>query len=408
VHQRRRHVFHIAGYDPIRPAQQYRRFARELAIFQETWSIRAHLSEMTEASGQVAWNVRAEGANWIGNADYELLAWDDIVAKDAGGGDGPRLVRALVTYFDLLFTGTLFRYAVANTRYFLFALFPLFQLGALGFCSWAAVALGAWTLDLHGVQRLIFETLIGVGVFFALLRWPGRRWKVQHALDDWILARAYLHGQRSDVESRLDAFADRLIRRVKEGGVDEIVVVGHSLGALFAIEVVARALQADPDLGRRGIALCILTVGATIPKCTLHPAAAHIRDRVLQVAQEPSVYWAEYQARADAISFYRFDPVKLRRMTGKGDRLNGSPVIRRVQIQDMLRKETFARHRFRVLRLHYQFVMANNRRSSYDYFMMVCGPIAFQQWTTLPAGLLDCLGEQGEAKVIDHEVVRPA
>ena len=408
MRQRRRHVFHIAGYDPIRPAQQYRRFVRELAIFQETWGARATLSEMTESSGCFSWNVRTEGANWTGEADYELLAWDDIVAKDAGGGDGPRLVRAIATYLDLLLTGTLFRYAVAHARYFLFALFPLFQLALLGFCAWIAAALGVRALGLQGLQGLTLATLIGAAIFFLLLRWPGRRWKLQHALDDWILARAYLHGQRSDVQSRLEAFSERLARRVKEGGVDEIVIVGHSLGALFAVEVVARALQADPDLGRRGIALCVLTVGATIPKCTLHPAAAHVRDRVLRVAQEPSIYWAEYQARADAISFYRFDPVKLRRMTGKSDQLNGSPVIRRVQIQDMLRKETFAKYRFHVLRLHYQFVMANNRRSSYDYFMMICGPIAFRQWTTSPLGLLDFFDEKGEVKVLDHEVVRPA
>jgi len=315
VLQRRRHVFHIAGYDPIRPAQQYRRFVRELAIFQEIWGTRATLSDMTESSGYFSWNVRTEGANWTGNADYELLAWDDIVAKDAGGGDGPRLVRAIATYLDLLWTGTLFRYAVAHTRYFLFALFPLFQLAFLGFCSWIAAVLGVWTLDLHGLQKLTFVSLIGTAIFFLLLRWPGRHWKLQHALDDWILARAYLYGQRSDVQSRLEAFSERLTRRVKEGGIDEILIVGHSLGALFAVEVVARALQADPNLGRRGVALCVLTVGATIPKCTLHPAAAHIRDRILQVAQEPSIYWAEYQARADAISFYRFDPVKLQRMT---------------------------------------------------------------------------------------------
>jgi pimeloyl-ACP methyl ester carboxylesterase len=407
VQQHRRHVFHIAGYDPVRPAQQYRRFARELAIFRETWSLRTTLSEMTEASGPASWKIRAEGANWIGEADYELMAWDDLVVKDAACGDGQRLVRAIATYLDLLFTGTLFRYAAANTRYFLFTLFPLLQLGVLALLSWAAAALAVGAFDLHGGPRLIIAALIAVGLFLVLLRWPGRRWKVQHALDDWILARAYLYGQRGDVEARLEAFSDRLIRRVKQGGVDEIVVVGHSLGALFAIEVVARALRAEPDLGRQGTALCVLTVGATIPKCTLHPAAGGIRARVLQVAEESSVYWAEYQARADAISFYRFDPVKLQRMTGKGDRLEGSPVIRRVQIQDMLRQETFARYRFRVLRLHYQFVMANNRRSTYDYFMMVCGPVAFQQWTSSPAGLLDFLGENGEAKFVAHARARP-
>src|SRR4029079_15967407 len=107
--------------------------------------------------------------------------------------------------------------AAAHTRYFLFALFPLLQLAILGFCSWAAAAPGAWALDLHGVQQLACETLSGIGVFFLLLWWPGRRWKLQHALDDWILARSYLHGQRSAVQLRLEAFSERLIRRVKEG-----------------------------------------------------------------------------------------------------------------------------------------------------------------------------------------------
>ena len=52
--------------------------------------------------------------------------------------------------------------------------------------------------------------------------------------------------------------------------------------------------------------------------------------------------------------------------------------------------------------------MANDRRSSYDYFMMVCGPIAFQQWTTSPVGLLDFFGEKDEAQVVDQTVIRPA
>ena len=92
---------------------------------------------------------------------------------------------------------------------------------------------------------------------------------------------------------------------------------------------------------------------------------------------EPSIAWVEYQSRADTISFYRFDPVALKRIAG--DRLDGKPVIRRVQIHDMLSPELFARYRRNVLRLHYQSVMANERRAPYDYYLMVCGPVAFSR-----------------------------
>ena len=215
----------------------------------------------------------------------------------------------------------------------------------------------------------------GLAVFFVLLRWPGRRWRVQQLLDDWIFARDYLFGRRPDAEARLDQFAQALVARVRSGGLDEIVIVGHSLGAMFALDVIVRALALDPDLGRRGVSVCVLTIGATIPKFALHPSAKRLREVCASVVAEPSIFWVEYQSRADTISFYRFDPVALKRIAG--DRLDGKPVIRRVQNHDMLSPGSFARYRRNVLRLHYQSVMANERRAPYDYYLMACGPIAF-------------------------------
>jgi hypothetical protein len=140
-------------------------------------------------------------------------------------------------------------------------------------------------------------------------------------------------------------------------------------------------------------------VGATIPKCALHPAGQRLRDQIKRVVDERSIHWAEYQARADAISFYRFDPVTLRRISGRADKLDGKPLIRRLQIHDVLHPKTFAKYRLRVLRLHYQFVMANERRAPYDYFMMICGPLPVASWTTTPAGLLDFFPDAQSAAI---------
>ena len=51
-----------------------------------------------------------------------------------------------------------------------------------------------------------------------------------------------------------------------------------------------------------------------------------------------------------------------------------------------------------VLRLHYRSVMANDRRAPYDYFLMVCGPVPFNDWTLSPLGLLDFIAQDGTCR----------
>jgi hypothetical protein len=239
----------------------------------------------------------------------------------------------------------------------------------------------------------------GFGILLLLLEWPGRRWRTYQALDDWIFSLDYIYGRRPDLEDRLDQFAMRIVACVREGKADEFIVVGHSLGATFAIDAVTRAFGIDPELGNRAGAFSIITVGATIPKCGLHPAARPLRDRIEKVVREPSIFWIEYQSRADPISFYRCNPATMARITGKSDELHSKPVVRRLQIKDMLRPETYKKYRLRVLRVHYQFVSANDRRALYDYFMMICGPVPLRAWATSRLGLLDFFGNAENAAV---------
>ena len=296
-------------------------------------------------------------------------------------------------YLDFIVTGTMFRYIFANQRYAGFFLFPILSVVLFAAGGWLVARLLTAFLGLQGMSAAAVGLAAGVAVFLVLLRWPGRRWRVQQLLDDWICANDYIHGRRPDIDARLDRFAETLLARAREGAVDEIVLVGHSLGAMLVLDVVVRALARDADFGRRGAMICVLTIGATIPKFALHPRAQGVRATIARVVAEPSITWTEYQSRADTISFYKFDPVSLRHIPD--DRLDGKPVIRRVQIHDMLLPETFARCRHSVLRLHYRSVMANDRRAPYDYFLMVCGPVPFLEWTMSPVGLLDFVAADG-------------
>jgi len=391
----RRHVYHVAGYDPIDAGAQYRRFVRQLDVFRRTWNVEASVSELAQESEQSRawWSVRARGPNWQVEAAHEVLLWDDIVRGDFTRPLPVRLFKALLAYLDFIITGTMFRYIVANQRYAIFFLFPIFSVLLFAAGGWLVARLLTSFLGLEGIGALAAGVLAGLGVFLVLMRWPGRRWRVEQLLDDWVCAHDYIHGRRADINGRIDRFAETLLTRARGGELDEIVLVGHSLGAMLVLDVIVRALARDPGFARRGVAVCVLTIGATIPKFALHPRAQAIRARIARVVGEPSIAWTEYQSRADTISFYKFDPVSLRRIDD--DRLDGKPVIRRVQIHDMLLPETFERCRTHVLRLHYRSVMANDRRAPYDYFLMACGPVSFADWTTSPLGFLDFLASDG-------------
>ena len=402
---RRRGVYHITGYDPI-GAAWHKLFKRELATFARTWNVSSEISDFTSRTqdSNPRWTVTSAASNWRVETLYETLLWDDIVLADFARPTSERLRKSFSAFFDFMWSGAVLQYFKANWQYGLFFLFPYLLL-----CLFAAVALAvALTavsfVALPSVLQIAAALVLSVVFFFGLLRWPGRRWRVAQGLDDWIFSWDYVHERRPDVDARLERFADVLVAQARDASFDEIVIVGHSLGATLAIEVVARALKRDENLGRHGPSICVLTVGSTIPKFSLHPAGERFRRCAARIVSEPSIAWAEYHARADAISFYKFHPVTLSRFYG--DQMTGKPVCRRVRLHLMLRLRTYLRYRLRFMRLHYQFVMANERRTAYDYFMMVCGPIPFARSVLTSKGPADLIAADGA--LIDPAAPVPA
>jgi pimeloyl-ACP methyl ester carboxylesterase len=391
---KRRAVFHIAGYDPIGTAW-YRLFKRELVTFTRTWNVRSAVSDLMPGTENVSaqWRVTTHARNWRVETVYEHLLWDDIVLGDFARPTTTRLARSARAFLDIIMSGTALRYFRANWQYGLFFLYPYFLL-----CTFAvgAVAIAQWAASSIVISyplQAVLTGVLSVAVFIGLLHWPGRRWRVQQGLDDWTFSWDYVYGRRPDLNVRLERFAETLIARTGDAALDEIVIVGHSMGAILALEVITRALAREPQLGSRGPTVCLVTVGSTIPKFTLHPAGERFRHSAVCIVLEESINWAEYHARSDAISFYKFDPVSLSRFYGDQDR--GKPLLRRVRLHHMLKTRTYWRNRLRFMRLHYQFVMANERRANYDYFMMICGPIPFASLVLAQTGPIEFIASDG-------------
>ena len=383
----RRHVFHIGGYDPITPERQFERFCRSLRSFERTWNVSSQTSAIADTSKVSAcWDAEAWGPNWKTRITFEMLRWDDLILRDSERGMLSRLGQSALSLFNFAATGTLFRYVYANWKYAVFFLFPYFYV-ALFWLVGAGIGYAVTRLaGLTGAYAAISGLGIAVAIFAGLMRWLGPRRRINHVLDDAIFSRQFLYGQRPEMEKRIDDLAGRIIERARQADVDEILVVGHSLGAALTLAAVARGLKQDPQVGQHGPTLCVLTVGATIPKFSLHPKGDRIRRATQIVAGELPIHWTEYQARDDAVSFYRFDPVTLKRVSR--DRSDGRPNIRRVQIHSMMDPASFRRNKHDYMRMHYQFLMGNGQRAPYDYCMIMCGPLDFDDITS-PLGGVD-------------------
>jgi hypothetical protein len=395
----KRCFLHASGFDPYDPPAQHRRFVREAARFAATWNVTARVSELRQSGAQTGaeargWTVTTEAPGWQVVTEYELLDWSDIVRSEVARPAAVKLWRGLAAFVDIVLSGTAQRYFSANWRYGMFFLVPflsVFLFAAIAIIAgWCAGAAAAFSSAIGGVAAGFG---VAAGVLAALMRWPGERWRAGQAMADWSFARGYMRGLRPDMDARLDAFATRIIACARSGDADEVVVCGHSLGAAIAVDALARAFARDPMLGLHGPRLALLTVGAVIPKITLHPRGDRLRAQVQRLAAEPSLTWAEYQARDDFISFYRFDPVKLIYIAD--GHVPEGLIIGRVQIARMISEATWRRVRANYMRLHYQFVMANEKRAAYDWFMLMCGPAPFRRTVTVADGPAALYGADG-------------
>lgn len=370
---KKRDVVFICGYEISRAEAHHRRFAKELPLYEATWNVKADLSPpVVDPKTNVAlWKLRSKGPNWQVDTDYRMFWWGDLIAPDFQLSDSRRLLVGWAALFDFVLSGAIVEYFRTNWRYALFFLYP--------YVFMALVAFGGFYIS----RRLIGDLLpfadlvaaaIGIACVFGLLKLPPKPFYVGYLLNDWYFASDLVHRRRAALDERMDGFARELVSLCRHSTADEIVIVGHSLGAVQAVDVVARAKRLDPELGSRGVPVSILTVGSSLLKIGLHPKAVWLKDAVHAVAKDPHIHWFEFQAISDIVNFYKSNPV-----TDLGMPDAGKPIVQIVRVKHMLKRETYNGLKRDFFRVHRQFVMGNEQRYFYDYYMICGGPVPLPQ-----------------------------
>ncbi len=393
-----RHVIYIQGYDPRGLAQYYRMFRTELRKFSRLYQVAATISRPKVASDDeiASWSIDTKADDWQTHTTYDFLRFEDFIQQDLASPIWRTVCHSVWIYWRLVLSGTIGRFGKANWRFATFITYPHLLLLLQAACAAGIAFVFEKGLNALGIPDL-FSIAAALAIFIALLgamlKYTENSTYVLYLLSDTIWTWEFSHRERPEWDQRIDRFAQHLINVVRTTDADEVIIVGHSSGSFLSTEMLARALKLDPALGRHGPRIVLLTLGGNFPIVGYHAVSAPFREHLRMLAVEPSIDWIDCQARKDVMNFYQFDPIASHGIDVGAARRN--PRIVAVRFRDIIRPEHYKKFRWQFFRVHFQFVMANERPDAYDFFMIVCGPVPLSERMAAPdAALAIATGDQ--------------
>lgn len=364
---RRRHVFFVAGFDPKGASWYHGLYEREARRQQSVTGVRYEVGRrLRTPGGNDGWQVEGHAQGHVVRSTIEHVRWDDIVRRHWPRRPPAVLAAGLRGYAAVLASrGSMRRVRQASPRTLMALGYPAaFWLGAvslgavlgtaaaglLPFPAWAGGLAGlvaALAAALHAEERLHTTWLLRIQGFAALWR----------------------DGRVPELQRRIDALASNIRARLDDPDLDEVLVVGFSVGSLLAASAVARVKAAAPPPDK----LALLTLGQCLPLVGLLRGADAFRDEIAGLGRSPRVTWVDFSAITDWGSFGRADPLALCLGPATADRPH-APRMLSPRFHTLFAPAEYAALVRDKRRVHLQYLMAGTRAGSYDYFDLTAGP----------------------------------
>lgn len=374
----RRKILYVAGYDPASPKKYHRLWQeqapRQGALTGTRYDI-GELKTLDEISS--GWRIVAEhpGGERV-EIDYVFLHWFDLV-RAAWRKDGPRLfLRSVRAFLDYHRSGIMARaradapvVAVASSLPVLVGGAYLVLLGVLTPLLCAAGGVLAHGFGLPWIAGALPPLLIWLA---AVPLWG----LVDRALPVGWLARGMIgvteagRGEIPGFAERAGAFARKIAEAAAEPGVDEVLVIAHSMGGQQACRALGRALIDDPGLGgRRPVRL--LTLGSLLPFYSMTAAAdEEYRREMAALVAARQIPWIDFTGPNDAACAAAIHPLAGLDL-GQPE---GRPVRFSPRFHALLEPERYRALKKQPLELHFQYIRAGDVAEGYDFFRLAAGP----------------------------------
>ena len=374
---RRRRVLYAHGFDPA-TAERYRRImARSGAERVSAPPVLSQVAQMSDVSE--GWRITADHGDGRVETVFEILRYEDIVRQWQGRPLIKKLWSGLTAWFGFIFNGGLKRvFSVAKGPGGLF-FYPVMMLAlfiGLGVFAGRTAGEGAEILgapDWASQVGRVVGALVGLYMsvrferaFFAHL---------MLALFDFLFKVANEEFPAGRLEMRVELFAHRIaecVNSAKEKKVDEILIVGHSLGGLVAVRSLARAMEQDVDLTGGRAKISLLTLGSVSGYVSCHGGVGADRFGldVARIASDEDLTWVDVSAPRDWFSLGLVDPLLLLKDPPIEAR---SPRVISAKFGKASPDPDDKRTRFRAMGLHMKYLAAPDKEGGFDFLSVVSG-----------------------------------
>ena len=364
---KKRLVFYFSGFDP--------RDASEAALQAAVNGLDLKVGKRRKLNSLAhGWSVELEKT--ATQTEYQFLRWDDIIRENWPKNELELIKAAGPVYWIFIKENLIPRLlrvawpAALTVSYPLIAFFGLFIVGFL-------VALGVLLLPLMSTIPW-WGSIIGSAVVLAgtlyLSRFLDVKFRSHWLLRIYAMMQPWASGKRPEMDERLKEFAKHLIAEIEKSDADEVLLVGHSVGTILTVSLVTELLKLDENLGKKGQDFCLVSLGNCIPLVSLLSGSGRLRDDLKTVATAPGVLWYDFSARRDGASVTQIDPLQVSGIS-RPQGIPKRPQQYPVRIHKMFPPERYDVIKKDIFRIHFQYVMAGELQTDYDFFAITGGPI---------------------------------
>ena len=374
AHQGRKHagqevksrlVLNFPGFEQTDSVAQLGRLRYGAEQTGKIWGFEIAQDDLAHEEGthHTVAGFHARGGNW--NTDVRLVQfrWNDIVHAYERDSFPGGFLKNLKKYFAFFADGTVRRYRKASWRYWGFTIYPLL-LAAIAF----AIVFGViWALT----DSLLLNAIASLAATLFFCKWPGDKLYVPLTIADWGFARDMVNRENPEIEDRFAEFGKTVATEIAASKHDEIIIVGHSFGSLWAVTAMSLALERNPGLFE-GKTIRFLALGSSMLKIALAPAASHIRVHWQRVMAQKELFWHEIQTKDDLIAFYKSDPFEQVGIAHP----EAEYAITRIRFSKGMAKDRYRAMRKSFYRTHRQYILYYDKRVSFDYMLRLFGPLS--------------------------------
>lgn len=357
----RRRVLYVHGFDPA-GAARYRRLILRGGGREAPEIVR--FSPVSEG-----WRSHdPAGAEMV----FEMLRYEDIVRGWRARPAPAAFLAGLGRTLGFIFGGGLRRLAARTPGPAALLFYPL---AGIGLCLGAGYLLGAGATGALGLDGWAGAAarLAGAALGFQVSLLLERSFFLHLMLALFGFLFRIAKRDEPALEARISLFAARMLDAV-DPSVDEVLIVGHSLGGVVAARALAEALARDPELAQRGPALSFLTLGSVgaYVSAARGPGAKAYGAALLRIASTERLFWVDVSSPRDWFSAGLVDPLLL---IGEAPEAARSPRVISAKFGPARRDPDDRRTRFRAMGLHMRYLGAPEEEGGFDFSAAISGAL---------------------------------